>query len=316
MGEVTTLLFRNEEATERLAKRSLTMVARRGPLLRPSPVSPGVYGLDLTAGCDHGCPFCHIQVSARYPGKDRVLFDPRVVERLEDAFHALELQPKTVVLSPSSEPFPAQRAVRESSERVIDWLLARGIRIELLTRGRVSRRLVAKLAAHSGRVRVGMAFTTVDRKLTRILEPRAATPRGRLRTLTRLLEAGVAVDVRLEPLIAGLTDTEEVLRPLFRGLARAGVRNVVAHYLFVNSVITESLGAALSPLGWTERIGEAYQSGPVFGVGTLGPMKHLLRETRQAGLAHLSSLGAGFGLLVETGAAQNPDLRRDERSRA
>src|SRR6478736_6610443 len=82
----------------------LHRVARRGPILRPSPMMAGVYGLDLTAGCFHGCPFCHIRDSSRYPGEDRVLFDPFTTERLAEALDAIDLPPAQVVLSPSGDP--------------------------------------------------------------------------------------------------------------------------------------------------------------------------------------------------------------------
>jgi DNA repair photolyase len=308
MGDVPSLLFKEEEATERRSSSTLTVVARRGPLLRSSPVSLGTYGLDLTAGCDHGCPFCYIQGSTRYPGRSRVYFDPRAPERLTDALNALEIQPETIVLSPSSDPLPAERQVRAATERVIDILLKRQVRIVLMTRGRLSRRLIGRLAEHRDRVRVGLAFCAWDRKLWRTVEPRAASPRGRARTLKRLIEAEVPVEVRLEPIIPELTDTVENLKPLFTALARAGARVVLAHYLFLNGSISDGLSGVLAAAGLAERMADLYQGGPVFPVGTWGSMKHLPRDTRQAGFARLSALAAERGLLVQTGATQNPDL--------
>src|SRR4051794_22935262 len=127
MANASTLLFPEDQATDRRSEANLTFVSRRNRLLRPSPVSPGVYGLDITGGCDHGCPFCHIQGSARYPGTGRLLFDPKIVDRLADALDELELKPTRVVLSPSSDPFPRQRSVREAAEAVIALLLEREI---------------------------------------------------------------------------------------------------------------------------------------------------------------------------------------------
>src|SRR5436305_740687 len=97
------------------AKPRLVRVARRGPLLRPSPTSVGVYGLDLTAGCLHDCVYCHIKSSSRYPGDDRVLFDPFTSEGIPEALDALELRPECVVLSPSSDPLPPNREVRNEA---------------------------------------------------------------------------------------------------------------------------------------------------------------------------------------------------------
>ena len=288
-------------------------IRRRGPILRPSRSADpeaGIYGLDLTAGCGHGCVFCHTRGSPWFPGEGRVLLDPSASDRLIEALDVMDRAPRLVVLSPTSDPLPPHRATRLETTRVIRTLLDRGIDVLLMTRGRIPRRLIALLADHPDRVRVAPALTTLDRRLSRALEPSAASPETRVRGIARLIEAGVAVEVRLEPLIPDLTDTRENLKPLFEAIARAGARRVVAHYLFRHPAMLDSLKAALGPLGLSERLDDAFEGGPVFPVGTLGPTKHLPADARRAGLARLSAWGAEHGLLIETGATQNPDLRR------
>lgn len=290
-------------------------VHRRGPVLRPARAAlaeAGTFGIDLTAGCGHGCAFCHIRGSAQYPGDDRVLFDPEVSGRLAMALDVLDRPPRLVVLSPSSDPLPPSREVRAETVRVVRTLLGRGIEVVVMTRGRVPAALIEVLAAAPDRSQVAIGLTSLNRGLVRRLEPLAAPPQRRVRDLARLIEAGVRVEVRLEPLIAGLTDTRENLMPLFAALGRVGGRRVVAHYLFIHPAMTETLAAALAPLGWAEKLADDYEGGPVFPVGTLGATKHLPLEARRAGLARLTAWGAEHGLLVETGAAQNPDLRRAE----
>ena len=291
----------------------LVPVSRRGPLLRPARgASPelGTFGLDLTAGCGHGCAFCHIRGSQLFPGEGRVLFDPGTAARLAATLDGMDRLPGLVVLSPTSDPLPFQREIREEAIRVVRILLDREIDVALVTRGRVPRELVTLLAEHPDRVRVAVGITTLGRHLSRLLEPRAAAPGSRLRGLARLIEAGVPVEARLEPLIAGLTDTRENLKPLFAGLARAGVRRVVAHYLFQHPAMLETLTEALAPLGLAERLVDDYQGGPVFAVGSLGPTKHLPLDARREGFARVFAWGAEHGLIVETGAAQNPDFHR------
>src|SRR5437588_771995 len=96
-------------------RREWVIVERRGPILRPSPQGGGVFGLDLTAGCVHGCAFCHIRGASRFPGEGRILFDPRVPARLPAALDSLAEPPRLVVLSPASDPLPPVRAVREAT---------------------------------------------------------------------------------------------------------------------------------------------------------------------------------------------------------
>ena len=292
----------------------LLSVARRGPLLRPargSTPSLGTFGLDLTAGCAHGCPSCYIRGLASYPGDDRVLFDPETADRLAERLDTLDRPPHLVVLSPASDPLPYLRAVRDEAIRVVRVFLARGIDVAILTRGRIPLALVDLLAEHPDRARVAVGLTTLGRHLARLLEPRAAPPKARLRGLERLVEAGVTVEARLEPLIPGLTDTRENLKPLLAALARAGVHRVVSHYLFQHPATTGPLAESLGNLGLAERLVDSFEGGPVFPVGNLGPTKHLLLDARREGFARILAWGAEHGLVIETGASQNPDLPRE-----
>ena len=292
---------------------NMTRVRRRGPVLRPARGGPGpsgLYGLDLTAGCALGCAFCYVRGTARDPGPDRLLFDPNVVAALGSALDALEIPAQRVVLSPSSDPLPPIREIRSATLRVIEELLGRGIEVSLMTRGRVPHEVVTLLATARVPVQAAVGVATLGRELSRVLEPSAPLGTLRLKGLEALVGAGVPVEARIEPLIPGLTDTTENLRPLLRELGRIGVRDVVAHYVFLPPAILPTLRDALAPLGHAERLADAFEGGPVFTVGMAGTTKHLPLDARREGLARLISWGAEFGLQVRTGSAQNPDLPR------
>ncbi len=286
----------------------LVRVARRGPILRPSPMVPGVFGLDLTAGCLHGCPFCHIRDLPRFRGEGRILFDPFTSEHLAEVIDAMDMRPRQVVLSPSSDPLPSSREVRAEAMKVISLLLDRQIAVQIMTRGRVPRLLVDRMARDRDRVKVAVGLMTLDRSLSRVLEAFSGSPFGRLADLRRMVSEGLDVEARLEPLIPGRTDTRDNLAPLLEALATAGVRKVVAHYLYSTPLARESLDSAIAPLGWAERLRDDFEGGNVFRLGTIGPTKHFPLEVRRSGLARLIALGAEFGLSVTTGSAQNPDL--------
>ena len=51
-------------------------------------------------------------------------------------------------------------------------------------------------------------MTTLDRKLARAMEPRAAAPERRLQAIRRLAEAGCPMRVSIAPVIPGLNDHE------------------------------------------------------------------------------------------------------------
>jgi DNA repair photolyase len=69
------------------------------------------------------------------------------------------------------------------------------------------RDLLGELARYQA-ANVFLSITTLDPDLARVMEPRAATPAARLRTLRELTDAGVPVGVLVAPVIPGLTDHE------------------------------------------------------------------------------------------------------------
>ena len=57
-------------------------------------------------------------------------------------------------------------------------------------------------------VKVAISITTLDPKLARKMEPRAATPAKRLETVRKLSEAGIPVSVLVAPIIPAINDHE------------------------------------------------------------------------------------------------------------
>ena len=81
--------------------------------------------------------------------------------------------------------------------------------------------LIAPMAAR-GLARVAISITSLDRKLARSMEPRAATPEKRIDAARRLNDAGVPVLVMFAPVIPGLNDHE--MESVLQRAAEAGAR--------------------------------------------------------------------------------------------
>jgi DNA repair photolyase len=275
----------------------------------------GVYGIDLTAGCGHDCVYCPARFSSRPSVGARLPFDPFTTEALTAALAQRSGEVRTIVLSPLSDPLQPYRPARAEAARVARVVLERGIELVIMTRGRFSRRLIELLGAYPGQARVALGMTSLRKPLVRALEPRAASPWGRIRDVKALVRAGVPLEIRLEPLIPELTDTRENLAPLFRALGHAGASRVVAHYLFMHPAVAGSLEAALTGFGIHEALQHAFEQGPQVSVGSLGTVRNLPVEIRRDGLARIKAWGAEFGLSVTTGATQNPDLPKSEPAR-
>jgi DNA repair photolyase len=87
--------------------------------------------------------------------------------------------------------------------------------------------LLAPMAARN-LVAVYVTLTTLDGELARKLEPRAAAPHRRLRTLRTLAEHGVPVGVSVSPQIPFVNeDMEQVLEAAWEAGARSAFYNVI-----------------------------------------------------------------------------------------
>jgi DNA repair photolyase len=74
--------------------------------------------------------------------------------------------------------------------------------------------------AAKGLVSAAISFTTLDRKLARTMEPRAAAPHRRIETMRELAAAGIPVTVMTAPMIPALNEPE--MEQLLEAAAEAG----------------------------------------------------------------------------------------------
>jgi DNA repair photolyase len=96
------------------------------------------------------------------------------------------------------------------TRQILEVLAEHNHPVTLLTKSALILRdldILAPMAA-KGLVRAGVSITTLDRDLSRRMEPRAATPRKRLDTVRALSEAGIPVTVMTAPIIPALNDHE------------------------------------------------------------------------------------------------------------
>ena len=70
--------------------------------------------------------------------------------------------------------------------------------------------------------KVAISVTTLDPKLARRMEPRAASPAKRLETVRKLTEAGIPVTVLVAPIIPAINDHE--IEAILKACAEAGAQ--------------------------------------------------------------------------------------------
>ena len=288
---------------------------RKGAALHSSPLapSPEVLSLNVATGCGQRCAFCPARAYANYTGDDVVYLFRDNVRRLTEELARRQQKPRAVYVSPSTDPFPPLAEVQAETGRVVEALARHGVEAWLMTRGYIRPSALEVLAAHREHVKVTIGLTTTDRQLQRVLEPLAAPPRRRLRQIAQLCSLGIAMQVALEPLVPGLTDTRDNLGELLEALAALGVNRVTAGYLFLRQGIRNNLIQALQPFGWDEQVLSAFAGGPLLEAAGVAPARYLPKARRQRGYSALMALAAGLGITVHVSGVTNPDFRPPRR---
>ena len=192
---------------------------------------------------------------------------------------------------------------------MINVLAEEGIEAWLMTRGFIRPKIFEALLPHRDKIRLRFAMTTADRRLQRMIEPLTAPPVLRLRQLKALRQAGFRVNIAIEPLLPGITDTRENLQPLLRALADAGIDQASVGYAFMRGGIRANVEETLEREGLEiDALDEAYRKGPVLTSGLIAQARYLPRIQRERSYAALVSWGEELGIRITVCRTTNPDF--------
>jgi DNA repair photolyase len=168
-------------------------------------------------GCEHGCVYCFARPSHAYaglsPGLDfetRLTVKPNAAELLERELSKPGYKPRTIAIGTNTDPYQPIERDRRVMREILTVLARCNHPVGIVTKSALVLRDLDILApmAERGLAKVALSITTLDRKLARTMEPRAATPSRRLAALKGLSEAGIPATVMVAPVIPALTDHE------------------------------------------------------------------------------------------------------------
>jgi len=256
-----------------------------------------------------GCTYCYIQGYIGYPGSDRIILYSNLADKLRQELARRRQKPRWVYFSPSSDAFQYPRAVRDLAFEVMQILLENGIGIAFLTKGFVNRRFLALFAAQPEKIHAQVGLITVDRGLSRVFEPRAASALARIRLLERLAAIGVPVEARLDPMIPGLTDTPPALHRLFDVLSSAGVRTVAVGYLFLRPRILQAIARRTSDpqiVSHIQQIGQSFEQVELAGAKTHGRIPPA--QLRSDSLERIFEIARQYGVQVHPCGCKIPEF--------
>ncbi|MGF1578009.1 MAG: hypothetical protein ACFCD0_01460 [Gemmataceae bacterium] len=289
----------------------IELVRSRGALLRRS--RPGqsrdVQLLNLTNGCAHRSPFCPCR--GNLASASPVRFLTGAPEVLAEELQSGTVLPRAVQISPWSDPFLAVEDIQQATTSVVRVLAENNIEAWMMTRSEIAPQILDALLPMREWIKIRIPLATLDESIRHLLEPLSAPSETRLRQIRELKSLGFSVQVALEPLLPGITDTKVNVIGILEQLADLDVRQLGIGYLTLTSGMTEVISELLAPSGRDVLALNPYNHGPVRREMGVGQVRYLAKTSRQRSYAQVMAWGASLGIQVSVSAASNPDFTRE-----
>src|SRR5262245_57602672 len=199
-------------------KTSVTIDATRRIITRnDSPDISFDRSINPYRGCEHGCIYCFARPTHAYlglsPGLDfeaKLFAKPDVPKLLERELSDPKYSPRTIAIVTNTHPYQPIERQHQIMRRILEVLDRFGHPVGIVTKSTLVLRDLDILSRMAKRnlVKVALSVTTLDPKLARVMEPRAATPPRRLDALQQLVQAGVPTSVMVAPVIPAINDAE------------------------------------------------------------------------------------------------------------
>ncbi len=197
-----------------------------------SPDVPFNLSINPYRGCEHGCVYCYARPNHSYvglsPGIDfetKLFVKPDAPALLRRELAAASYRCEPINIGSSTDAYqPIEREWRVTRE-LVEVLAQAHHPATVITKSALIERDI-DLWAPMARARLAMAFvtvTTLDPRLARLWEPRAAAPWRRIETIRRLSEAGIPVGVSVAPIAPFLNEPE--LERILEAAYDAGARH-------------------------------------------------------------------------------------------
>lgn len=199
-------------------KTEVTVEAPRTVIARnKSPDIPFDRSINPYRGCEHGCVYCFARPTHSYVGlsagldfESKLFAKPNAAKLLRRELAAEGYQCKSMALGTNTDPYqPIEKTWRVTRE-ILEVLEDCDHPVGIVTKSALVTRdidILSRMAA-KGLARVAVSVTSLDRRLSRAMEPRAPTPGLRLNAIRQLSQAGIPTSVMVAPLVPAINDHE------------------------------------------------------------------------------------------------------------
>ena len=204
------------------------------------------YSANPYQGCEHGCVYCYARNSHEYWGygagldfERNILVKKAAPELLEQKIKGKNWEGQPIVFSGNTDCYqPIERKLeitRKCLQVMLRWKHPTGI---ITKNSLILRDLdILKSMAELGIITVNISITSLSETTRRLLEPRTASIKQRLKAVQVLSEHKIPVRVMMAPIIPSL-NSHEIL-PLVQKVSQLGARDVAYTVVRLNGQIAE-----------------------------------------------------------------------------
>src|SRR5216683_4154223 len=208
-----------------------------------SPRMPFRWTINPYRGCEFGCVYCYARYTHEFleqrdpmDFERKIFVKRRAAEALARNLTRTAIGSDQIALGTATDPYqPAERKFGLTRSMLEVFAQLGGLNLSITTKSALITRDLDLLHAISegSKLSVNFSLITLNRRLQRILEPRAPRPSLRLRALKELREAGIRCHLLMMPMIPGLTDNAAGIEAVLRAARDAGASGLWWRSLFL-----------------------------------------------------------------------------------
>ena len=198
-------------------------------------VPGGRYGFSWTInpyrGCSHACTYCFARRTHKYldldPGRDferEIVVKVNVPELLRAELARPSWERDLVALGTNTDPYQWVESRYRMMPEILEALERAETPVSVLTKSplamrdvKIYQRMAKKLP-----VSVNMSVPTLDEDAWRATEPHTPSPAARLDAVAELRRRGIDSGVLIAPLMPGINDDPDQVRPIVEKARKAG----------------------------------------------------------------------------------------------
>jgi DNA repair photolyase len=197
-------------------------------------VPGGRYGFSWTInqyrGCSHACAYCFARRTHTYldldAGRDferEIVVKVNVPELLRAELARPSWKRELVALGTNTDPYQWVESRYRMMPEILEALEAAETPVSILTKSPLVMRDVEILERMSKRlpVSVNLSVPTLDEDAWRATEPHTPSPAARLDAVAELRRRGIESGVLVAPLMPGINDDPEQVRPILESARKA-----------------------------------------------------------------------------------------------